>query len=800
MICSDLQNLAIPKDHDGICLYVVTAATGFAPIDGRPVNLTFGGINVYNNSTFQPLRAGNSGIDRLRNIATGGLISSVSTDLATGMGVSFDHLGTTFTAGSKSTIGFSVNKGGTNDGWMRVVFTGTPIIKDWAYDTSGSITNTTSIALASGAILEVSAAAGHWTVGAKQTLAAGSGVTGDTTIAAALASAGDSGVGSRAIAGNLSDANGSIFEWNLNASSTSAGFDITTGDAFWNTFGGSQTWSMLGVFGNALNWNAPAAGNGIQSGSTSALASTGQSFTPDSAITGLNSVINIGANTATLSATNAHTGNTTVSAGTVALSSTGIVTTTLSATNTYTGDTTVSADTLALSSSGSINNSTSIAVASGAILDVSAVSGNSTVGAERTLTGDTTIAATLASAGVIYSNLQNLAIPKDNDGIYLNVLTGATGFAPFNGWHVNLTFGGINVYNDSTFQPLRVGNTGIDSLRNIATGGLISSVSTNFATDMGVSFDHLGTTFTAGSEGYIGFSVNNGVTNYGWMRVVFTGTGTPVIKDWAYDTSGGSLAAGNVIQSGSTYTLDSTSQSFTLDSAITGANSVIKISANTTTLSATNTHTGNTTVSAGTLALSSSGSVANSTSIAVASGAILDVSAVSGNWTVGAGQTLTGGGGVTGNTTIAGTHNAGNSGVGSQAIAGNLNYANGSIFEWDLNTSSTSSGFDSVSATGSIDVGTAGTVFKVIFGATALANITDPGNAFWSTTQTWSMAAIFGKAFTSGAFQSVATNQDVSSYGSFTISSSSLTWSAVPESSTALAGILLGAGLLCRRR
>ena len=411
-------------------------------------------------------------------------------------------------------------------------------------------------------------------------------------------------------------------------------------------------------------------------------------------------------------------------------------------------------------------------------------------------------AATLASAGVIYSDLQNLAIPKNNDGIYLNVVTGATGVAPIDGWHVNPTFGGINFYNNSTFQPLREGNTGIDKLRNIATGGLISSVSTNFATGMGVSFDHLGTTFTAGSEGYIGFSVKNGITNYGWMRVVFTGTGTPVIKDWAYDTSGGSLAAGNVIQSGSTYTLDSTSQSFALGSAITGANSVIKIGANTTTLSATNTYTGNTTVSAGTLALSNSGSITNSTSIAVASGAILDVSAVSSNWTVGAGQTLTGGGGVTGNTTIAGTHNSGDAGVGSQAIAGTLSYANGSIFEWDLNASSTSSGFDTVSATGSIDVGTTGTVFKIIFGSTALSDITT-GNGFWNPvggSQTWSFADIFGKAFTSGAFQSVATNHDVSNYGSFTISGSSLTWSAVPEPTSALVAILLGAGLLRRRR
>ena len=36
--------------------------------------------------------------------------------------------------------------------------------------------------------------------------------------------------------------------------------------------------------------------------------------------------------------------------------------------------------------------------------------------------------------------------------------------------------------------------------------------------------------------------------------------------------------------------------------------------------------------------------------------------------------------------------------------------------------------------------------------------------------------------------------------GSFTINGSSLTWTAVPEPTSALAGLLLTTGLLCRRR
>ena len=71
------------------------------------------------------------------------------------------------------------------------------------------------------------------------------------------------------------------------------------------------------------------------------------------------------------------------------------------------------------------------------------------------------------------------------------------------------------------------------------------------------------------------------------------------------------------------------------------------------------------------------------------------------------GGTLTGSGTITGNTTIGSgaTHNAGVSApLGPQAIDGDLTYAASSIFDWDLNASSTSSGFDTVSTTGTMTV------------------------------------------------------------------------------------------------
>ena len=69
----------------------------------------------------------------------------------------------------------------------------------------------------------------------------------------------------------------------------------------------------------------------------------------------------------------------------------------------------------------------------------------------------------------------------------------------------------------------------------------------------------------------------------------------------------------------------------------------------------TNTYTGNTVINAGTLALGSAGSIASSRNIGIAAGASLDVSAVTGGFTLAATQTLYGNGAVNGMVTNNGT-------------------------------------------------------------------------------------------------------------------------------------------------
>ena len=112
-------------------------------------------------------------------------------------------------------------------------------------------------------------------------------------------------------------------------------------------------------------------------------------------------------------------------------------------------------------------------------------------------------------------------------------------------------------------------------------------------------------------------------------------------------------------------------------------------------------------------------------------------------------------------------------------------------------------GYDAVDVTGTLAVDS-GAIFRVVLGSSVTAD------NFWQQTQTWT--DIFSGGFTlAGGFansllQVVDTSgnsfdQSVLNPGyGFTVSGSTLTWSAVPEPSSALAGLLIAPGLLRRRR
>ncbi len=502
---------------------------------------------------------------------------------------------------------------------------------------------------------------------------------------------------------------------------------------------------------------------------------------------------------------------------TYGLSKLGAGTLTISGTNTYTGTTAIKNGSLALTG----GNDRLLTTGSVVLGDVSTagklILGDATTARDQTLAG---LTVTGTGGSVVGAAVANSVLTLNNAS-GTNTFAGKLGGTGLNENKLALTKDGagtLALSGDNSFTgdvTVSAGRLAISHSNALGTG------TKNFFMQGGSRVFEISNNITLGSNITL-----NASTNSGDGLGIVSSSGTNEIQGQINITTGNgvlnvSSTAGTLTLSGNV-TATTTGRALILGGASANANTVSGIISNGGTpnmpvtkqgagkwvLSKANTYSGDTTITGGTLALSGSGSIANSANIAVASGATFDVSTVtSGNWSLGSTQKLTGSGGLTGATTISGTHNAGdaatNAGVGSQAFSSSLSYANGSIFEWDLNASSTSSGFDTVSAVGAIGVGTTSTVFKVLFGATALADVQNSGNTFWNTpfvTRVWNMSDVFGKAFTSGAFQSVATSSDVSTYGSFTITSSTLTWTAVPEPTSALAGLLITAGLLRRRR
>lgn len=410
-----------------------------------------------------------------------------------------------------------------------------------------------------------------------------------------------------------------------------------------------------------------------------------------------------------------------------------------------------------------------------------------------------------ASADIIYSNLQNTPIPFSADfsdwtGVTVVPVTGGTGA-------INPFFGGVGVFNNANLQPVRDGTDSLDTIVNLGVGTTISNGTLYFSSGDGGSEDHVGTTFTAGSEGYIGFKADG---NYGWMRVVFTyNSSGALIKDWAYDNSGssGSIVVGRIQESvvDSTHNLvtlsPGTGEAFTLGSTLADkgggvTNSVTKTGAGTTTIAIANSYSGGTIVNNGKLIVN------NTSGSGTGSGAVLVKNTA----------TLGGSGTIGGNVTIenGGTYSPGNS-PGLQTVSGDLTFNSGSIFEWEIDrtvTQTRGTGYDAVNVGGTLSA-TTGAIFRIVIGDSLF------NHGFWSVQRTWSdifsgtisssLASIFN-----GGFEYYNGSTPISSpsgvQGSFSWNTNTLTWTPqsgatfVPEPTSALAGLLLAAGLLRRRR
>lgn len=321
----------------------------------------------------------------------------------------------------------------------------------------------------------------------------------------------------------------------------------------------------------------------------------------------------------------------------------------------------------------------------------------------------------------------------------------------------------------------------------IATGG------TNLDTTLGQDFTINSLTFNNTASSSVGIGGANTLTiNAAAVNGNTLGNGVNVQTG-----SGNHTISSNVALGGNqTWTVTDAANTLTASGSISGgANTLTKAGAGTLILTGANTYTGTTTIDGGKLIVGdgTSGSLGN-TAVTVKTGA-----------------TLGGSGNIGGATVIEanGIHAPGNS-PGVQTFESTLTYNDSSIFAWDLDTTKTGRGtaYDGVNVDqGNLIDGapTGGSVFSIV-----LEGSQTFGDTFWDSAQSWTdifktqngTADInWTSIFTSFAYSNANGALDPTSRGSFSFTpSNTLSWSAVPEPTSAMAGILLGAGLLRRRR
>jgi fibronectin-binding autotransporter adhesin len=457
-----------------------------------------------------------------------------------------------------------------------------------------------------------------------------------------------------------------------------------------------------------------------------------------------------------------------------------------------------------------LNSGTSFSMVDGAIGTVNLQQQASFASSGLTLGGDASLnfevgsatadkLAVTKGATVTGTNLINVAGVTSMGGGPYDLITAPSGLS---GTYV---FGGSG----TTSQTVAVGTNAYA----LTLGGSDTAVTLNVGSATSIS----GVTWTGQTNG-------NGAANSNWDNAIS--------NNWAAISTASAVSNGTAVTFGDTNAANSdaaitnttvtvatlgvspTSTTFNNSDvnytvgggAIGGTGTLTKSGTGTVTLSGANSYTGATTVSAGTLVINGDQSLATGT-VTVNDGGILG-----GSGTLGGGLVVNEGG----------VHNAGNS-PGLQTINGQTTYNSGSIFEWDLagNVSGTSltqtwdhdnnigtaeitargSAYDAVNINGGLTIN-ADAIFKVIM------NIgVDFNNVFWTANQTWSNIFNQTGTLTSG-WNNIAVSvyntsnvlQDVSSYGSFTMTGATLSWQAIPEPTTALAGLLLAAGLLRRRR
>ena len=445
-----------------------------------------------------------------------------------------------------------------------------------------------------------------------------------------------------------------------------------------------------------------------------------------------------------------------------------------------------------------------------------------------------------ASGGGSSSNYSSVGLGTAGQGS-----SGGSGVSGANdGWWAGGGGGGAGTAGNNAYQSggwAYAGNGGT---------GLASSISGSSAYYGGGGGGATGSGQAAGTGG-LGGGGNGGKAAAGTNGVANTGGGGGAGGHASVNFAGGNGGSGIVIvrykgaaagTGGTVSTGSGAAAGYTLHTFTTTGNSSLDLSAlnlstrigavengvisgtgdltftgpGTMTLNAANTYSGRTRINAGTLALGSAGSISNSSGVSLANGANFNVTTATGGFILGANQNLSGGGTITGDVTISGSHTPGFS-PGLQTFADNLTYTTGSSITWELiddTLAGRGTSFDGIDVSGNLNF-TGETTLTLDFAlGTSAVNWQD---SLWASNITGTNGwKIFDVQGTITGFSNLKLNtanwldgntqalQTARPDASFTLFQGQdgiyLNYSAVPEPSAALLGGLGILALMRRRR
>ncbi|XAM01500.1 PEP-CTERM sorting domain-containing protein [Phycisphaeraceae bacterium D3-23] len=152
-----------------------------------------------------------------------------------------------------------------------------------------------------------------------------------------------------------------------------------------------------------------------------------------------------------------------------------------------------------------------------------------------------------ADAAIVYSGVQNIAVPADFTGVYIDLdglafnTTGGNAASDYNIW---FTGGGWDTFHPNgttTHEASDAVNVDVLAAGAAVTGG------TSLNQD---ELDLFDSSLGGPGSGFIGF---NNAGNLGWIQLanVDASAGTLTVVDWAFEDSGGAINAGQVPEPGS---------------------------------------------------------------------------------------------------------------------------------------------------------------------------------------------------------------------------------------------------------